>query len=435
MTVPAAFLLFLFILKRAFLTALDLLNLHFLKSHDRVPAEFEGVIDPDTLAKSRSYTADKTVFGIAESVYGDLIFAALILTGLLDRYNTAVFGWRLNFILTGILFFLILGLARTLLDTPADLFRTFRLEAKYGFNTSTPRLWVADFFKGIGVHVALTVLACAAGFWIVQTWPGLWWLIAWVFFFVFSLFLMVVSPYVIEPLFNKFTPLEEGELAAKIRGLVAKTGIRVDRIFIMDASKRSRHTNAYFSGLGPVKRIVLFDTLVKQHTPDEILAVLAHEAGHWKKKHLLKTLAATEILSLGVFYLSFLVIRSEWLLKAFRIDVPTFFANIVLFAFAASLAAFALAPLMNALSRLHEREADDYAVRLVGSGEGLVSSLKKMVKDNLSNLFPHPLSVIWHYSHPPVLRRIEHIRALEKDLEQGQKNGPQAEHPTPDPSN
>lgn len=221
---------------------------------------------------------------------------------------------------------------------------------------------------------------------------------------------MYISPYVLEPLFNKFIPIDDRELEGDIQDLMRKAGIAVRRVFKMDASKRSTHTNAYFSGIGNVKRIVLFDTLLKQLNKSEILSVLAHEAGHWKKKHIMKFIIVTEILALILFYVSFHLLERDLLITLFNVHDSTLFAKVIVLGFLGSIALFPIAPLMHYFSRRHEREADDYSCHLTGDTESMVTSLIKLSKDNLSNLHPHPFYAAFHYSHPPVLQRIRRLR-------------------------
>jgi STE24 endopeptidase len=220
---------------------------------------------------------------------------------------------------------------------------------------------------------------------------------------------MYISPYVIEPLFNKFTPIEDESLAQRIRELLQRVGIKVSRVFKMDESKRSRHTNAYFSGFGKVKRIILYDTLLEKMNQDELLAVLSHEAGHWKKKHVLKLIIISEIISLAAIYISFRVLQTDLLTNIFQIEPHTFFAKIVILGFLGSIISFPFTPLGNYISRRFEREADRFSIQLMENKENISTALIKLSKDNLSNLHPHPLYAAFYYSHPPVVQRIESI--------------------------
>jgi STE24 endopeptidase len=407
----AFILLAVYVLERLFDHFLDLLSLRYMKKQKKVPAEFSGFIDDALYEKTRSYTADKTVFGMAEKGFGEIVLAVFIYCGIMDLFNSWLFGFRLDFIWNGIIFFIILASAQTVLNIPFDLYSTFKIEKKYGFNTMKPGLWVSDLIKSFLMQTFLLGLLALAGLALVRWSPDGWWLLLWGAFSLFNLFMMVISPYVIEPLFNKYTPLE-GELAEKIKAVLSKTGISVERVFKMDASKRSRHSNAYFTGIGRVKRIVLFDTLIEQFTHEEILSVLAHEAGHWKKKHVLKRVVSTFAVSLAVFYLAWAVIRSGYLTGFFGVNVPTFYANAVLFGFAIGLVSFFFSPVSAWFSRRDEAQADRYAVELMGGGGHMIGALKKLVKENLSNLYPHPLAAFIRYSHPPVLERIEKIRKM-----------------------
>ncbi|MFV1950773.1 MAG: M48 family metallopeptidase, partial [Nitrospinota bacterium] len=250
----------------------------------------------------------------------------------------------------------------------------------------------------------------SVGLWLVSSSPDYWWLWIWGFFLAFSLFIMYISPYVIEPLFNKFTPIDDEKLEERIKALAEKAGIKVSRIFKIDASKRSRHTNAYFTGIGRVKRIILYDTLLEKLDNDEVIAVLAHELGHWKKKHVLKRIIVSEAVAFVSLYISFKIIQTDFLLRLFSIESGSFFAKVVVLGFLGSIAAFFIGPISGYFSRRHEREADRFACELTGSPGSMAGSLIKLSKDNLSNLHPHPLYAAIYYSHPPVVQRIRKIR-------------------------
>jgi STE24 endopeptidase len=231
-----------------------------------IPPEFEGKIDEDLLKKTQDYEVEKTRFSFISSIYGNAIIIIFIFGGLLNIYNSWVASLNWPFVITGILFFLLISYASTFLSIPFNLYSTFKIENKYGFNTMTPRLWLIDFLKSILLSTVLMGIIASVGLWLIQSSPGYWWIWIWGFFLIFSLFMMYISPYIIEPLFNKFTPIEEAGLEEKIKELMQKVRIKVSRVFKMDASKRSRHTNAYFSGIGRVKRIILYDTLLEEKT-------------------------------------------------------------------------------------------------------------------------------------------------------------------------
>ncbi len=390
---------------------LKLLNLAHMKRYGiSIPEGFEGYIDEAVLTRTHAYTIETSTLSLIESVFGNIITIGFLFGGLLVLYNIWIDSLSLPFVIKGTVFFLVLTAVNTLISIPFSLYATFRIENKYGFNTMTGKLWLTDLVKSLLLSMIILGIVSLGLLPIVKHSPNYWWLFAWGFFFVFSVFLMYVSPYVIEPLFNKFTPLEGGELVEKIGEMMKKIGIRVSRVFTIDASKRSRHTNAYFTGIGRVKRIVLFDTLIALMEQGEILAVLAHEAGHWKKKHVLKRIVMFELTALGGAYLSFLVIRSNVLAHIFNIQGEAFFAELVVLGFIYGIAVFPFTPIMSYLSRKHEDEADRFAVELTSDAQSLATSLIKLSKDNLSNLHPHPLYAKFYYSHPPIVERIRKIR-------------------------
>ncbi|MBI5675746.1 MAG: M48 family metallopeptidase [Nitrospirae bacterium] len=394
---------------------LDYINLSNLKKYGSIiPPEFEGKIDQELLTKTRNYTVEKTQFGFISSIFDNIILLLFLFGGILNIYNSWIASMQMHFILSGLAFFLLLTYAQTMISTPFSLYSTFKIEKKYGFNTMTMKLWIIDFIKSLALSTVLMGILLSIGLLIIQKSPELWWFWAWCFFFAFTIFMMYISPYVLEPLFNKFTPIEDEAFVNDIKNLMQKAGIKVNRVFKMDASKRTKHTNAYFSGIGKVKRIVLFDTLLEKLDKDEILSVLAHEAGHWKKKHLLKMLAVTEVIALAVTFIAFKATQNDSLIKLFNITESTFFAKIIIFSFILSIVSFPFSPIFNWFSRRHEKDADRFSYKLTGNPEGMISSLVKLSKDNLSNLHPHPLYALFHYSHPPVLQRIKQIRDMLK---------------------
>ncbi len=407
----AVIVLFLYLFKEGFEYSMQYLNLRYMKSFGlSVPPEFEGHIDESLLKKTLAYEVEKTGFSLISSMFGNVITILFFFGGILDMYNSWDVSLNLSFILSGIIFSILLSYASTLLSVPLDLYNTFKIENKYGFNTMTPKLWTADFFKSLFLSTVLTVILVSIGLWLVQSTLNYWWIWVWGFFLVFSLFMMYISPYVIEPLFNKFTPIEEKGLEDKIKDLMQKADIKISRVFRMDASKRSRHTNAYFSGIGRVKRIILYDTLLERMDEAEILSVLAHEAGHWKKKHVLKMIIIMEIVSLAGIYISFRVLHTDFLADLFNIKQGTFFAKIVILGFIGGIVSLPFIPLGSYISRRFENEADRFACQLTENAEAMASALIKLSKDNLSNLHPHPLYAAFYYSHPPVLQRIRNIR-------------------------
>jgi STE24 endopeptidase len=389
-----------------------------------IPPEFEGKIDENLLKKTQEYEEEKTRFSFISSIFGNVITIIFIFGGLLNIYNSWIASLNWPFILTGILFLLILSYASTFLSIPVSLYSTFKIENKYGFNTTTPKLWLTDFLKSILVSTILMGIVALVGLWLIQSSPNYWWIWVWGFFLIFSLFMMYISPYVIEPLFNKFTPIEEEGIEDKIKKLMQKVNLKVSRVFKMDASKRSRHTNAYFTGIGRVKRIILYDTLLEKMNHDEILSVLAHEAGHWKKKHVLKMIIVLELISLVGIYISFRILQTDLLAALFQIKQGTFFAKVVILGFIGGIISLPFIPLSNYVSRRFEREADRFACELTGNSESMASALIKLSKDNLSNLHPHPFYAAFYYSHPPIVQRIKDIKKtllLNKNLNVAKK--------------
>jgi STE24 endopeptidase len=381
----------------------------------KVPPGFEDYIDESILKNTHAYTIEHSRLSLMESLFSNVLLLVFIFGGLLNAYNSWITSLKLPFVLTGLVFFLLLGYASSILSLPFSIYSTFKIENKYGFNTMTLKLWIADLIKSTLIATILMSLILSVSFWIIQASPDYWWLFVWGFFFVFSLFLMFISPYVIEPLFNKFTPLEGDGLEVKIRGLMEKAGIKVSRVFKIDASKRSHHTNAYFTGIGKVKRIVLFDTLLNKLTQSEVLAVLSHEVGHWKKKHILKRIVLIEMMSFIGAYISFRVLKTGFLTDIFEIQEVTYCAKLFILAFLFSIISFPFTPVFSYFSRKHEYEADGFAADLTSDPESMATSLIKLSKDNLSNLHPHPLYAKFFYSHPPVVKRVNKLREAAGD--------------------
>ncbi len=399
-----------YFLTEAFGYFIEYLNIRRLRmSSNIVLREFEGMIDGNVLKKSQEYTLGNARFSIASSLFNNLVILAFFFGGLLNIYGSLLKSLRLPFVLSGLLFFLILYYVDTALMIPFSLYRTFRVEKSHGFNTMTPGLWMKDFLKSLATSSVLISIIVLAGLFIVEESPHAWWLWVWLLFLALSVFMMYVSPFVIAPLFNKFDPIDDEALVEAIKGLAEKAGIKVKSVFRMDASKRTMHTNAYFTGIGKVKRIVLYDTLLERLDTDEIKSVLAHEIGHWKRKHVLKLMAVTEIIALAVFFISFKLLQGDALNDLFNVHGGTFFTKVIILGFLGSIAALPAGPLMLYLSRRHEIEADAYACKLTGNAGALADSLVKLSRDNLSNINPHPLYVVFHYSHPPVIERVRRI--------------------------
>jgi STE24 endopeptidase len=323
--------------------------------------------------------------------------------------------WRLPPIAAGLFFFLIPGIISWFLDLPFDYYHTFVIEEKFGFNQSSRKVWISDQLKSGILSLILLVLILSLLLGMIGLSPRCWWLWGFLALSVLQLLLTILYPILIAPLFNKFVPIQNEALGEKIKHLMETAAIPIKGIFQMDAGKRSRHTNAYFTGLGKTKRIVLYDTLIQSHPQEEVLAVLAHEAGHFKKKHILKQFLLLESAMLVFFYLAFRLIDWPLLYATFGFGGPKVYAGLMLIGILAQKAGFFLLPFSMALSRRFERQADVLAVKLLRDAQPMISGLKRLAADNLSNLFPHPLYVRFHYSHPPFLERMDSLQRISEE--------------------
>jgi STE24 endopeptidase len=406
------FIVYLVVFLLGFILELFLtgLNLRHLKKYGHtVPASFEGYVDRRRMAAISDYTQDHERYALLTFCVGSAAFLVVVASGVLVRVVAGIEHFHLGTVLSGLVFFAVLGAARTLFFLPFDYYQTFVIEARHGFNTSTPRTWMTDVIKNMVIGAVLGGLLVAAVLALIEYGGNLWWLWAWVVFFLFQLLMLMIYPTVIAPWFNKFVPLDDPRLEEKVCDIMKQGGLSVEGVFRMDAGKRSRHTNAYFTGLGKTKRIVLFDTLLAAHGDDEILAILAHEIGHWRKRHIQKMLLLVGGLSLLLFYVASLCIKWTALYDAFGFHHQVSYVGIFLFGALWEAVSQFFSPIANILSRVHEREADVFAVRLLGKSKDLVCALKNIAKDNLSNLCPHPLYAWFHYSHPPLPDRIRYL--------------------------
>lgn len=401
-------ILMLYLLEEAAALCLTAINAAFLKKHgQKVPPGFEKQVDREKLCRMSDYSISRTRVTILASLFSMSATVLLFFCGLLDWYNGWLAAMGLPPWIDAVLFFLLLFYAGTILQLPFDLYSTFKVEERFGFNRQTIGLWLIDHLKSWLLGTVLLSVMLAAAFWLIRSFPAWWWLVIWLLFCFFSVVLMYLLPYVIEPLFNTFVPVADKELENRLQQLMERAGLKVSRVLTMDVSKRSGHSNAYFSGIGRVKRIVLFDTLLVSHSHDEIAAILAHEAGHWKKKHVLKSMLLSQIIMLCGCYGLFALSTSDWLLSVFAVTADAMPVRILLAGFLLSLLARPLSPFSSLISRYHEREADSFAVKLTGGGKSLASALIKLGADNLANLHPHPLYAAIYYSHPPLVARVQ----------------------------
>jgi STE24 endopeptidase len=387
------------------------LNLSHLKRYGAdIPPGFEGAVDKELLARTSAYTLERSRVGLIETLTENFLLIIFLFGGLLGVYDRWVVAFDGSFIMKGVLFFQGFNLAGIALGIPFSYYSTFHIENRFGFNTTSIKLWRSDLVKSAFIGILFTMALAGGALAIVQYSPRLWWLWAWSFFALVTLFLLYLSPYVIEPLFNKFEPVRKAGLEEEIRALLAKAGLSVSRVLQVDASRRSRHSNAYFTGIGRVKRIVLYDTLLEQMSHGEILAVLAHEVGHWKKGHIWKRLLFMEAGGLAVIYAAFRLLAWGGLPGLLGLSQGSFAAQTVILGFIGALAAFPFTPLGSWLSRRHEWEADRFACDLTGVPESLATALIKLSRENLANLHPHPLYARFYYSHPPVVERVRRLR-------------------------
>lgn len=405
-TVLIVYLLFL-----GFSMWLKWLNITHLKEQgQQVPPEFGRAIDADTLRKTTSYTVENSRLTVVASILNNILVVALLFGGLVTVYDAWITSLSKSFVWGGVLFVLGLFYAETVFSVPFSLYKNFSIENRYGFNTLTGKLWLTDLIKSTLISTLLLSILVAAALYLVQYTPQWWWLWVWLLFLLFSIFLMYISPYVIEPLFFKFEPVQTVGLEEEIRTLMAKAGLTVSSVFQVDASKRSRHSNAYFSGIGRVKRIVLFDTLLESMSKSEIIAVLAHEVGHWKKKHVLKRIILTETVALGAIFVAYKLLAWEGLPGVIGLQEGSFYVRLVIVGFLGSLIMFPFIPALSLLSRKHEWQADRFACELTGRPLDLAGALIKLSKENLANLHPHPLYAAFYYSHPPVVERVSKLQ-------------------------
>jgi STE24 endopeptidase len=370
------------------------------------PSAVAAVMDSATFEKTTSYTLEKSRFGSLERIFGTLVLALVVFGGVLPAIYDRVAAWGTSGAAwTGALFILLAVLLLALPSLPFDWWDQFRLEAKFGFNRGTPGLWLGDRLKG-------AALAGGIGFpllWVLLTLARLagsaWWLWGAAFVWGFQLLMLVLYPRLILPLFNKLERLPEGELRGRLRALGDRTGFAAAAIEVMDGSKRSGHSNAFFTGFGRFRRIVLFDTLVAQMAPVELEAVLAHEIGHWRRGHIPKRLALSAAMLLAGFAVIAWLARSSWFNLAFGFPTGEMAPTFLLFGLLGGLATFWLAPLSNLLSRKHEYEADAFARDAMGGGAPLVAALRVLTRKNLGNLTPHPWFSAFFYSHPTLVER------------------------------
>jgi STE24 endopeptidase len=390
-------------------------QIRYVAGHrDAVPPMFEGIVTLPAHQKAADYTIVKTRFGLIELAWGAVVLLAWTLLGGLDALNhwlSGVFGAGMVQQLALLGCFAVIGGAAEL---PFTLYQTFVIEERFGFNKMTFRLWLIDLAKSTVVGVVIGLPIAALILWLMGATGRLWWLWAWAVWMGFNLLLLVVYPTFIAPIFNKFKPLEDETLRARVSALMQRCGFAAKGLFVMDGSKRSAHANAYFTGFGAAKRVVFYDTLLAKLSPGEVDAVLAHELGHYKRKHILKRILGLFALSFVGFALLGWLAAQPWFYFGLgvrpNLQGPNDALALLLFMAAVPVFSFFVSPLFALLSRKHEFEADAYAVQQT-SGRDLSSALLKLYEDNASTLTPDPVFVKFYYSHPPASERLARLAA------------------------
>jgi STE24 endopeptidase len=389
-------------------TLADLFNIGRLQ--DGLPSEFQGVYDSQKYSESLKYQKDNVRFELVRRTFFTSITLAFLLAGGFNSVDQLARSFDLNPVATGLIFAGVLSFAKGLLQMPFSIYDTFYLEGKYGFNKTTPGVFISDLIKGTLLGAILGGLIFAGIVYFFESFGPHAWLYSWLGLTLIQTLLIYLAPVVIMPLFNKFSPLAEGELKQAIEAYAKTQNFRLSGIFTMDGSKRSTKANAFFTGFGKFRRLVLFDTLVSKHTQEELVAVLAHEIGHFERKHIIKSMILSTLSTGIVFYTFSVFMNNPELFGAFRMANTSVYASVVFVGFVYSPILRVASIFIQMLSRKHEFEADEFARATYGKPEALISALKKLSVDNLSHLTPHPLKVLLDYSHPPILERIKALR-------------------------
>ncbi|KXB32127.1 peptidase M48 [Dechloromonas denitrificans] len=383
---------------------------HVIAHRDRVPTDFAERISLAAHQKAANYTVDRSKFGILGSLADSALLLALTLGGGIAALH-AFWSPRLDGLGYGLAMIFSVMLISALVDLPFSLYRQFVIEARHGFNRMSLGLFFADLFKHALIGVLIGAPVILAVLWLMGAMGDYWWLYVWLFWSAFNLLIMFVYPTWIAPLFNKFAPLEEGEMKTRIEALLARCGFRSSGLFVMDGSKRSSHGNAYFTGFGNNKRIVFFDTLLSRLAPSEIEAVLAHELGHFRRHHIVQRIVLMFAASLAFLWLLGQLIDAPWFYNGLGVPAENTALALILFFLVIPVFTFPLNPLSSYLSRRNEFEADAYAAEHAAAGD-LVRALVKLYEDNASTLTPDPLHSLFYDSHPPAAQRIARLQTV-----------------------
>jgi len=380
-------------------------NAHVAARTGAVPEAFRKFIDEATYRKTIAYTLAKGNFYQLDLAWSAFVLTAVLFSGLFPWGYSAVHAHIGDSVWAMAGFLFIAGVAMSLPGLPLDWYAQFRLEQRFGFNTSTQGTWWGDRLKGLLISLALLYPLLALVLKLSECAGRWWWFWVWAVFVGFQLLMLVLAPVIILPLFNKFTPLPEGSLRDRLFELANRTGFRARSIQVMDGSRRSKHSNAFFTGFGRIRKIVLFDTLMAQLTEQELEAVLAHEIGHYQRKHIPKMMAASVAGGLVGLFALFLLSDQDWFYHAFGFQPGSLVPALLIFGLVSGVATFWLSPLTHFWSRKYEYEADAFAAKVMQSPAPLVAALRKLNEKNLSNLTPHPLYSGFYHSHPTLLER------------------------------
>ena len=410
-------ILILFILVFSFTLEAVISYLNLKSLTPTLPEEFENIYDQTKYGHSQKYAATTIKFSLLENGFSTGITLLFLLLGGFNIVDV----WARNFgygeIITGLIFCGILIFLSVLSTLPFSIYSTFIIEEKFGFNRTTVKTFILDIIKASLLFLILGAPLLALLLWFFMSTGAYGWFYCWVGLFLFTLLMQFLAPTVIMPLFNKFSPIEDGLLKKDILSYADQENFKIQGIYTMDGSKRSSKLNAFFTGFGKFRKIVFYDTLLEKLDNYEIIAVLAHEMGHFKLRHILKMLAGNAIQTGIMFYLLSLFLENRSLAEAFQMDNISIYSSLIFFGFIYSPVSMLVSILFNALSRKHEYAADQYAAETTGKPEMLIRGLKKLAVANLSNLTPHPLHVFLHYSHPSVLMRIKKLRQFTMDVQ------------------
>ena len=412
-TIQIIFIAFVAIklLQFLFFLVLDLLNFSNVKKNTEVPLHFREKVTSETYQKSRNYTCSKIIFEMIYESFDLLVLFAFIVLGgfgFAEKISTSLFTHEP---LMGVFFCFSISIGKEIIDLPFSLYQTFILEQRYGFNNMTYGLFFKDMAKKFVLSLLIGGPLIYFLLWIIKSTGNNWWIYGFLALTGFQILIIWIYPTWIAPLFNKFAPLEKGELREKIFKIAADVQFTLSEIFVMDGSKRSSHSNAYFTGLGKNRRIVLFDTLIQLLTQGELLGVLAHEMGHNKLKHIQKMLILSFSLTFAGFYIWSLLLNYAPLYQAFGLSGNTLFPALLIFPLIMGPVTFFMHPLMNLFSRRHEFEADAFSAKVTLSASDLQNALLKLNEKNLSNLTPHPIYSFFYYSHPTLAERLKALDA------------------------